>query len=67
MPTWLPELAQDLGHEADTMTRHYSSHEERHLRSHIKDWPADGQLFIRREPPPVARSESTAIGRVDRG
>ncbi len=40
----------DLGHEADTMTRHYSQ-EERSLRGHVVNWPPDGQLYILRSPP----------------
>ena len=50
----------DLGHEADTMTRHYSR-EERHLRGHVKDWPADGHLYIRRPPPPPAGGRLPAV------
>lgn len=40
----------DLGHEADTMTRHYSR-EERSLRGHVVGWPANGTLYIRSDPP----------------
>jgi hypothetical protein len=55
----------DLGHEADTMTRHYSR-EERHLRGHVKDWPADGQLYIRRPPPPPAGDHLPSVSAGER-
>jgi integrase len=50
----------DLGHESDTMTRHYSR-EERSLRGHVVGWPANGVLYIRHDPPVAATDAKTGI------
>jgi integrase len=49
----------DLGHESDTMTRAYSR-EERSLRGHVAGWPADGTLYLLREPPRPAKPVTSA-------